>query len=161
MAGAFLEKGPKGNLCSVQPSKDAMLDLDRCKVMYFSRRNVRTYAVRAKKSPKLYLVHRLSFVIRKGGIPVGKIVMHRCNVKLCVRHLRLGVHQQNASDGAKCGLFPRGVGRINSKLSDRKVARLRLDFKNGVTVPVIAKKLNVSQKTVWQAATGKSWKHVQ
>jgi len=44
-----------------------------------------------------YLVHRLSYELAKGEIPVGLEVMHLCNRRACYnwRHLMLGSHRKN------------------------------------------------------------------
>lgn len=45
-------------------------------------------------------VHRVSYMLAYGPIPKGKLVMHTCDVPLCVRpeHLRLGTDADNTAD---------------------------------------------------------------
>ncbi len=44
------------------------------------------------------LAHRVAFELTVGEIPVGAVIRHRCNVKLCVRHLEAGTHEDNTAD---------------------------------------------------------------
>ena len=61
--------------------------------------------------------HRVSYVIAKGNIPAGHIVMHRCDVPACVNpdHLVLGTQAENLAD---C----RAKGRQPKTRTRRKVA---------------------------------------
>src|SRR5882672_2900415 len=57
-----------------------------------------------------YKAHQASYIVHKGPIPVGSIVRHGCNVKLCVNpdHLILGDHQDNMDDLVRAGTLKRG-----------------------------------------------------
>jgi hypothetical protein len=46
------------------------------------------------------LAHRAMYEFKTGPIPVGKVVMHTCDVPLCVNpaHLRLGTQADNLID---------------------------------------------------------------
>lgn len=46
---------------------------------------------------KLVRAHRLSYQLSVGEIPEGLFVLHKCNVRLCVRpdHLMAGTHYEN------------------------------------------------------------------
>lgn len=70
-----------------------------------------------------------------GQVPVGKIVCHHCDNKICVNpaHLYIGTYQKNTHDALKRGLFmasikvrlfPEEIEEIKtSPLSNRKIAR--------------------------------------
>ena len=50
--------------------------------------------------------HRVSYRIAHGSIPTGKIVLHHCDNKPCIRptHLYAGDHSQNLRDAYARGL---------------------------------------------------------
>ena len=51
------------------------------------------------------LAHRVMWELANGPIPEGMHVLHRCDVRNCVRpdHLFLGTHQDNMADMARKG----------------------------------------------------------
>lgn len=54
--------------------------------------------------------HRISYIVHKGTIPEGMLLMHSCNRKGCVNpeHLSPGTNQQNQLDASRDGLHPLG-----------------------------------------------------
>ena len=68
--------------------------------------------------------HRVVYEIEVGPIPVGLVVMHSCDHKLCVRpsHLSLGTPQENARDAAAHGLYPTGDNHP-ARLHPERLAR--------------------------------------
>ena len=54
----------------------------------------------------LYKSHRMSYLLHKGKIPQGMIVMHSCDIPSCVNpdHLEAGTYSQNLIDAYKRGL---------------------------------------------------------
>ena len=54
----------------------------------------------------------------------------------------------------------RGNQLPQSKLTDKKVIKLRRFFKEGMSCPEIAKKFDISRKTAHAVAVHRTWKHV-
>ena len=78
------------------------------------------YAQATGWAGKTMLAHRLGWEIQVGPIPKGLWVLHRCNVKTCVRrtHLYLGTHSDNMDDVAR-------VGHPRRKLTEAAVRHIR------------------------------------
>ena len=59
-----------------------------------------------KVGKKTILAHRLSYILHKGEIPNGMVIMHRCDNKICTNpdHLELGTRSQNSKDAHLRGL---------------------------------------------------------
>ena len=49
---------------------------------------------------RIWLAHRLAWTLKRGPIPAGMILCHRCNVRRCVNpdHLSLGTRADNNAD---------------------------------------------------------------
>ena len=90
------------------------------------------------------LAHRAAWMLYKGEIPDGLLVLHRCDNPGCVRsdHLFLGTHADNAMDKMLKG---RGG---TTKLSDEQVREIRAVRAEGVKVRVIAEQFGVVTSTV-------------
>jgi hypothetical protein len=80
------------------------------------------------------LAHRLAWTVGRGPVPDGKLVLHKCDVRLCVdlEHLFLGTHRENFEDavfkGRHSGGFPGWAvkKRRIRKLTDDQVRAIRL-----------------------------------
>jgi hypothetical protein len=92
--------------------------------------------------------HRASWLIHRGEIPDGGLVLHHCDTPSCVRpdHLFLGSHSTNAIDrewkrrGGQRG-FPR-------PLPSEKHLQIAADFYSGMAVRAVARKHGVAPGTV-------------
>ncbi len=106
--------------------------------------------------------HRVSWRLHKGAIPEGKFVLHHCDNKMCVNpdHLYLGVHQDNIRDAVNRGQWKPHFGKANgmSRLNERAIR----DIRSGrLSNSQFAEWYGVNRMTVWQIATGKTWRHVK
>jgi len=56
--------------------------------------------------------HRAAWLLYRGDIPAGRLVLHRCDVRCCVNpnHLFLGSHKDNMRDCITKGRFRAGRG---------------------------------------------------
>lgn len=66
--------------------------------------------------------HRVAWILTNGPIPKNKQVLHRCDIKLCVRpyHLYLGTRKDNAQDALARGQFVTGERHHMKKIAYRK-----------------------------------------
>jgi hypothetical protein len=113
---------------------------------------------------KVHRAHRVSYVLHKGTIPYGKLVLHTCENLLCVNphHLVLGTHQDyvdsypNKFQGSKNG---------NSKLTEFQVADIKRDlilYKHiSHYVSMLAKKYKTSKQNIYSIKSERSWKSIK
>ena len=83
------------------------------------------------KNRKQFLLHRASWMIHFGTIPNGMCVLHKCDVRHCVRpdHLWLGTKKENTHDMMR-------KGRGMSTLSDSQIRRIRKLYAAGQKIPM-------------------------
>lgn len=70
-------------------------------------------------------VHRVAYIVFIGPIPMGKQVLHSCDVKICINpaHFFLGNHQANMADKVAKGRQAREFMLPQTIHSDEKVAQ--------------------------------------
>ena len=117
--------------------------------------------------------HRLAYELQVGPIPSGLWVLHRCDVRLCVRpdHLFVGTHTDNMRDCVSKGRHRhqeyRGESNPEAKLTWAQVERIRELYAVGRS-PVrggrgryrqidIAQALGVSKAAVANVTYGRAW----
>lgn len=95
---------------------------------------------RVKVNKKLYLAHRLSYIIHIGPIPDDLLVCHKCDVRDCVnpKHLFLGTKRDNAIDMVNKNRHG------GMKLSTQQIEQIRFLFSSGFDRKHLASKFNVS-----------------
>lgn len=103
--------------------------------------------------------HRVAWELKKGPIPAGACVLHRCDVRACVNpnHLFLGTRADNSADMAAKGRQSRGSLRPKAKLSDERVREIRGDSRSSYE---LAKVCGVGRTTIQKARAGTTWRHV-
>ena len=110
-----------------------------------------------------YGAHRFSYEIHHGPIPDGMVVMHTCDVPLCVNpaHLALGTHRQNAADSARKARRPRGSRNPQAKLTEGQVLDLRSRYAaGGIKQTQLAIEYGVSAALVSSIITRRVWTHI-
>lgn len=106
--------------------------------------------------------HRVAWELANGPIPHGGMILHKCDVPLCVnpRHLYLGTAKDNSMDAVRRGrLAPprRGGSNGNARLSDEQASQI-LSLKGaGVSGYKIADRYGVSSTTVYDIWKRKIW----
>jgi hypothetical protein len=104
---------------------------------------------------KMITVHRVIYAARKGEIPEGMHVLHRCDKRRCCNpdHLFLGSNDDNIAD--KCA-----KDRSGKKLNIAAVREIRRMALAGMTHAKIAEGFGVNPSNISRAVTGTRWAHV-
>ena len=112
--------------------------------------------------------HRVSYCLTHGialRTIAGVFVLHSCDNPPCCNpaHLRLGDALMNAQDRVDRGRSNqcRGVDHGSAKFTDSIVRRIRREHAGGISQGELARRLGVSQATVWRAVHGRTWSHVK
>ena len=105
--------------------------------------------------------HRVSWERANGPVPVGLVVMHKCDVRCCVNpdHLRLGTKRDNSVDMARKGRQRNGRGS-QARLSAEDVREIRRRRAEGEPRADVARRFAVSGGVVTQICRGRAWRHV-
>lgn len=116
-------------------------------------------------------VHRLSWEVHAGPIPDGLCVLHRCDIRHCVRpdHLFLGTHRDNSADMIRKGRDngfatrprPRGAAHWRSRqpeLTEQQRADIVAKHRAGATYAALVAEYRRSTSTIWRALTNRRGK---
>lgn len=100
--------------------------------------------------------HRASWMLFRGEIPKGLMVLHKCDVRACVNpdHLYLGNNSDNMIDRSKRGYVHQ------MKLNEDKVREMRRLRQQGWSWRKLADRYQVQMNAVRQAVMGETWTHV-
>lgn len=92
---------------------------------------------RCRVAPYPIFAHRYAWILAHGPIPIGLMVCHHCDNRLCVNvdHLFLGSHLENMQDAAAKRRFPR-------KVTDAAAADIRRD--TTATITELSRRYGVS-----------------
>lgn len=102
--------------------------------------------------------HRLVWESRKGPIPFGKVIMHKCDIRSCVKfsHLNLGTQKENIYDCIK-----KGRRGIVNKLTIKEVKKIRKLYANGDFYQYeLAKMFGVSSPNISYIIRNIIWKDI-
>ena len=125
-----------------------------------SHKGVKDYPVARIEGVQMYL-NRYSYSKYKGAIPDGFLIRHTCDNPSCINpeHLILGTHKDNMLDKKernRCN-SPKGIKQSASKLSEIQVVSIR---KEEGSYRELAKKYNVSFRTIGDIKKRILWKHI-
>lgn len=108
--------------------------------------------------------HRVAAMLTLGPIPQGAHVLHRCDVRLCVRpeHLYFGTNNDNIADRVRRGRSVGGNGDVGerhylAKLTADAVRFIRASTETDIE---LARRFGVSDTSVYNARMGRTWKSV-
>lgn len=107
--------------------------------------------------------HRVSYVLFRGDIPGGLLVLHRCDNPPCCNpgHLFLGTNDQNIRDAVIKKRFPYGEQSFKAKLSDKDALTIRDLYAGGtVTHRELAERFGVVKSTIHCLLLRKTWRHI-
>lgn len=104
-------------------------------------------------------VHRLAYELARGAIPPKLLVLHRCDVKNCVRpsHLRIGTHQANTTDAQEKGRLASGERNGGAKLTWAQVNRIRELHDRGAQLEWLHLDFRVSRAAIRRIIQRESW----
>ena len=108
-----------------------------------------------------YKVHRISYLLEHGELPVNLHVCHRCDAPLCVNpgHLFLGTHADNMQDMVVKGRGAMGEKHGQAKLTTEKVKKIRNRWETGgVTQQQLSGIFDVRQPTISRIVNNKTWR---
>ena len=137
---------------------------DSCWLWNGSKNKIRGNYGRFNYSNKLWLAHRLSWVIHNGiDVPKGFVVMHICDNTPCVNpsHLRLGTQKDNVRDAFQKKRMVGSSGSKNGRsiLLEKDIPKIRQLF-NKKTLAQIARDFGISPTTIWEIKNGRKWSHI-
>lgn len=119
--------------------------------------------------------HRASYIFNVGPIPNGLCVLHRCDVRACVRpdHLFLGTKADNNADMRAKGraVLPprdgsikppilRGEANHRAKLTERDVREIRDRHSTGESIGSISRAFGIAHIHASYIIRRKKWAHV-
>lgn len=113
-------------------------------------------------------VHRVAWQLAYGPIPAGLQVLHRCDVRSCVRpdHLFLGTNADNIADKMSKGRYGDGHSHIGTDssfavLDEDAVREIRRLYSVGdVTQMALASHYGVRRTAISKIVRRERWKHV-
>lgn len=111
---------------------------------------------------KMVYAHRVAYERASGPIPEGKIILHKCDVRICCNpsHMEVGTRADNNVDMVEKGRQARGEANGQSKLTNEKVLEIKKLGAAGLSGAKIGLIFGVHRVTVWGIVSGKGWRHV-
>ena len=107
--------------------------------------------------------HTLVAETYHGPRPTGQVVRHRDGVSGHDHYLNLewGTQAENCADTAAHGKSTRGSKNARAKLSPEQVRQIRSRLSAGESGTAIARDFGLSQSTVCDIHTGRTWGHLK
>ncbi|MCH7510215.1 MAG: HNH endonuclease [Proteobacteria bacterium] len=107
-----------------------------------------------------FRAHRFAWMVCNGRIPDGKVIMHICDVSLCVNpaHLRAATHAENIADRDMKGRTARGEQQGASKLTESQAQFIKRSSK---PTQLLANRFGIHYTTVMKIKQGLTWAHIE
>ena len=116
--------------------------------------------IRIRIDGKLDRLHREIYRQCLGEIPIGNVVMHKCDNPSCINieHLILGTQIENIKDciNKKRRWIPTGIKNGRAKLNEMQISNILSDNRRQID---IAKDYGVTQAHISLIKLNKTWKH--
>jgi len=116
----------------------------------------------ARRHRQSQQAHHASWEFAYGPIPPGMFVLHRCDVRLCVRpeHLFLGTQLDNVRDRDAKGRSMHGETQHHAKLSDSDVIDIRRRWRAGTPQATLAREYGMRVPQIANIVHRRAWKHL-
>lgn len=163
MADLVVGRNPKGS--QMRPVAERMRE--RVKKIaksgcweWQSTRNIQGYGILHIWNRRYGSTHRINWILHRGKIPRGLLVLHRCDNPICCNpdHLFLGTNKDNTHDMMRKGRMPRGADAPRAVLNEAAVQEIR-QSPSGMAVPLAAK-FGVTVWTIFDVRKRRSWAYV-
>jgi DNA-binding CsgD family transcriptional regulator len=124
------------------------------------------YGKLAANGSQAYRAHRYSYELVNGPLAKGVCVLHKCDVRRCVRpdHLFEGTRADNNRDTSSKGRIRGGQGKGSAHpkavLDEEIVARIWSLRHFGLSPGKIARMLGLNRSTVKNVIYGDYWSHI-
>lgn len=117
------------------------------------------------KFPNGNSAHRYSWSLKNGPIPIGALVLHKCDNRSCVNpsHLFVGTPAINSKDMTNKNRQSKGEHRPLHKLTEEQVKLIRFLYRpkcRKLGARKLAAKYGVSPDLILLIVRRKRWKHI-
>ena len=149
---------------------------DGCWLWTASKRNKGYGAFAYKENGRVVQdrAHRTSYVIHKGEVPAGMLVLHTCDTPACVNpaHLFVGTNADNVADMMskgrhvaggtyRAGNYEKGELHHAARLNESDVRAIRARINAGESMGSVSRAMGLSIGHVHRIYHRKAWGHVK
>lgn len=109
------------------------------------------------------IASRVAWELTSGPIPIGLMVLHKCDTPACVnpRHLRLGDQLDNMGEASQRDRTASGSRHGVSKITEADALEIKRRLAKGEAQEKIGRDYGLSQTAVGFIKRGKTWRRVR